>query len=64
MIIFRLKEEEERKNQIIAAASKIPSIGIAAAALPDQVRSKRQVLPQPTYITPHFDDQAQSSKDR
>lgn len=58
---------EERKNQIIASASKVPSIGISAAALPDEVRLKRQVLPQlpqPTYITPRFDDQPQSSKDR
>lgn len=59
-----MKEEEERKNQIIAAASKVSSIGIATTAVPDEVRVKRQVLPQPTYITSHFDDQAQSSKDR
>lgn len=62
-ICFRLKEEEERKNQMLSAASKPHTIGIAAGALPDEYKLKRQVVP-PKYITNQLDDQAQTSKER
>lgn len=58
----RLREEEERKNRILATASKTTSpIDIAVGALAAADRLKTKVVPPKTYITPQIDDQGAAS---
>lgn len=64
-----MEEEEkkkEKKSQLAASALQTPQFKIIAGALSseDNYKLENQVLHPKAYITPHYEEQAKSTRDR